>query len=67
MDAKIKRNPGEILRIASDEVEMRESVNIKESQEKNLPTKRKASMMVHSIYNNHVKTPLFEQILQKKA
>ena len=47
------------MRIASDEVEMRESV--KESQEKNLPSKRKASMLVHSLYNNHVnKTPLYE-------
>jgi hypothetical protein len=56
----MKRNPGDLLRIASDEVEMRESVNIKESQDKNLPSKRKASMLVHSLYNNHVKTPLYE-------
>lgn len=58
----MKRNPGELLRIASDEIEMRESVNYsaQESQEKNLPSKRKASMLVHSLYNNHVKTPLYE-------
>jgi hypothetical protein len=60
VDAKMKRNPGDLLRIASDEVEMRESVNIKESQDKHLPSKRKASMLVHSLYNNHVKTPLYE-------
>ena len=57
-------NPGELLRIASynneTDVLMRESMSAGYHDDKNLPSKRKASMLVHSLYSNHVKTPLYE-------
>ncbi len=55
------------MRIASNnnecDVVIKESFSAGYSYDNNLPSKRKASMLVQSLYSNHSKTPLYEQIL----